>query len=131
MYQEQVPSYKHLDELLDEGRFCILNVFWQGTSKRCSWPLNCTLHLFCLTFSWKSAVSCYKINCSLHVTPTSGGVQGFAESLQHYTKMHKAKYAAADRSIHGAQVRLQYVLLITLPAANYNLSLLKRLNLGL
>jgi len=42
--------------------------------------------------------------------------------------MHKAKYA--DRSIYGVQVRLQYVLLITLPAAN-NLSLLKRLNLGL
>jgi len=56
-------------------------------------------------------------------------LQGFAESLQHYTKMHKAKFT--DRSIYGAQVRLQYVLLITLPAANYNLSLLKPLNLGL
>jgi len=29
--------------------------------------------------------------------------------------MHKAK--CTDRSIYGAQVRLQYVLLITLPAA--------------
>jgi len=56
-------------------------------------------------------------------------LQGFAESLQHYTKMHKAK--CTDRSIYGAQVGLQYVLLITLPAAYYNLSLLKRLNLGL
>jgi len=39
MYQEQVPSYKHLDEpldMLDEGRFA-LNVFWQGISK----PLLC------------------------------------------------------------------------------------------
>jgi len=39
MYQEQVPSYKHLDEpldMLDEGRF-VLNVFWQGISK----PLLC------------------------------------------------------------------------------------------
>jgi len=27
MYQEQVPSCKHLDEPLDEGRF-VLNVFW-------------------------------------------------------------------------------------------------------
>ena len=29
MYQEQVPSYKHLDEYLDEGRFvfeCILAI---------------------------------------------------------------------------------------------------------
>jgi len=56
-------------------------------------------------------------------------LQGIAESLQHYTKMQKAK--CADRSIYGAQARLQFVLLITLPAANYNLSLLKRLNLGL
>jgi len=28
MYQEQVLSYKHLDEPLDEGRLS-LNVFWQ------------------------------------------------------------------------------------------------------
>ena len=66
---------------------------------------------------------------TLHSCHGHSLVQDFAESLQHYTKMHKAKYA--DRSIYGAQVRLQYVLLITLPAANYNLSLLKRLNLGL
>jgi len=59
----------------------------------------------------------------------AAALQGFAESLQHYTKMHKAK--SADRSIYGAQAGLEFVLLITLPAANYNLSLLKRLNLGL
>jgi len=39
-------------------------------------------------------------------------IQGFAESLQHYTKMHKAK--CTDHSIYGAQAGLQFVLLITL-----------------
>ena len=78
MYQEQVPSYMHLDEpldMLDEGRFvfeCIL----AGISK----PL---LHvdsalkfkrLYC-AFVWLSifpgnSVSCYKINCSLLVNLT-------------------------------------------------------------
>jgi len=52
-------------------------------------------------------------------------IQGFAESLQHYTKIHKVK--SADRSIYGAQVS---VLLITLPAADYNLSPLLALELG-
>jgi len=64
--QEQVPSYKHLDELLDEGRFCILNVFWQGTSKRCSWPLYCTLHLFCLTFFLE--IGCFLLQNKLFIT---------------------------------------------------------------
>jgi len=65
MYQEQVPSYEHLDEPLDEGRLS-LNVFWQGISK----PL---LHvdsalmlkrLYCafvwLTLFPGNSISCYK-----------------------------------------------------------------------
>ena len=51
----------------------------------------------------------------------SAVLQGISESLQHYTKMHKAKYA--DHSLYGAQPRLLHVLLITLfttaHAANY------------
>jgi len=43
MYHEQVLSYKHLDQPLDEGRF----VFWQGTSK----PL---LHVDLSSFMFKT-----------------------------------------------------------------------------
>ena len=45
----------HLDEPLDESRF-VLNVFWQGTSEplpqffHVQDTLDCTLHLFGLTF---------------------------------------------------------------------------------
>jgi len=77
MYKEQVLSYKHLDEPLDEGRFvfeCILAVNFQAfTTCRPQFfvqnTLDCTLHLFGLTF-FLEIVSCYKINCSFPVTCT-------------------------------------------------------------
>ena len=59
MYREQVPSYKHLAKPLDEGRFvfeCILagNLQAFTTCKpqllRVQDTLDCTLHLFGLTF---------------------------------------------------------------------------------
>jgi len=59
MYQEQVLSYKHLDEPLDEGRFvfeCILAGNLQPFT-RCrpqlfdvQHTLDCILYLFALTF---------------------------------------------------------------------------------
>ena len=68
MYKEQVLSYKHLDEPLDEGRFvfeCILAGNLQAfTTCRPQFfhvqhTLDCTLHLFGLTF-FLEIVSCYK-----------------------------------------------------------------------
>jgi len=63
MYQEQVPIYKHLDELLDmfdEGRLvfeCILAGKLQAlTTCRLSSQVQETVlavHLFGLAFSWK------------------------------------------------------------------------------
>ena len=52
MYQEQVPSYKHLNEPLDEGRFafeCILAGNLQAFTT-CRLSSHCTVHLFGLTF---------------------------------------------------------------------------------
>jgi len=59
MYQEQVPSYKHLDEPLDDGRFvfeCILAGNFQAFTT-CRPHLlhiqdtpDCIQHLFGLTF---------------------------------------------------------------------------------
>ena len=54
MYQEQVLSYKHLDEPLDEGRFvleCVLAENLQAfTTCRPSlaWPVDETLWTVCL-----------------------------------------------------------------------------------
>jgi len=70
MYQEQVPSNKHLDETLDEGRFvfeCILPGNLQAfTTYRLrsfmSSSRDCAFVWLSL-FSWNS-VSCYKIKCS-------------------------------------------------------------------
>jgi len=60
MYQEQVLSYKHLDEPLDVGRVvfeCILAGNLQAFYTTCTPQLfhvqdtlDCTLHLFGLTF---------------------------------------------------------------------------------
>ena len=54
MYQEQVPSCKHLDEPLDEGRFvfeCILVGNLQAlTTCRLSSHVQETVHLFGLAF---------------------------------------------------------------------------------
>ena len=52
MYREQVPSYKHLDERLDEGRFvfeCILAGNLQAFTT-CRLSSYCTVHLFGLAF---------------------------------------------------------------------------------
>ena len=55
MYQEQVPSYKHLDEPLDEGRFVlerildgILQTFTSSRPQlfHVQDTLDCTLHAF-------------------------------------------------------------------------------------
>ena len=71
MYQEHVPSYKHLDEPLDEGRFvfeCILTGNFQAFTMckpqlfHVQDTLDCTLHCT------GNSVSCYKINCSFLVT---------------------------------------------------------------
>ena len=60
MYQEQVPSYKHLDEPLDEGRFvfeCILAGNLQAFTMcrpqlfHVQDTLGFSLRLFGLTFS--------------------------------------------------------------------------------
>jgi len=74
MYQEQVPSYKHLDEPFDESRFvfeCIL----PGNLQSFTGLLitTCRLSSFMLSsrdcaFVWLSlfpgnSVSCYKIKC--------------------------------------------------------------------
>ena len=60
MYQEQVPSYRHLDEPLDDRRFvfeCILAGNLQAfttcrpqLSDDIQDTLDCTVHLFGLTF---------------------------------------------------------------------------------
>ena len=59
MYQEQVLSYKHLNDPLDEGKFvfeCTLAGNFQAfTTYRPQFlhvqhTLDCTLHLFVLTF---------------------------------------------------------------------------------
>ena len=80
MYQEQVPSYKHLDEpldMLDEGRFvfeCILAGNLQAfTLVRVDSALTLK-RLYC-AFVWLSlfpgnSISCYQINCSFLVTLT-------------------------------------------------------------
>ena len=62
MYQEQVLSYKHLNEPLDEGRFvfeCILagnlRALSVDLSSECFHfqdTLDCILPMFGLTFSW-------------------------------------------------------------------------------
>ena len=78
MYQEQVPSYKHLDkplDMLDQGRFvfeCILAGNLQAFA-----TVHSALMLkrgYC-AFVWLSlfpgnSVSCCKINCSSLVTLT-------------------------------------------------------------
>ena len=74
MYQEQVPSCKHLDEPLDEGRFvfeCVLARNLQAFTT-CRTQLSCSRDC---AFVWLSifpgnSVSCYKINCLFLVTPT-------------------------------------------------------------
>jgi len=82
MYQEQVPSYKHLDEPLYEGRFvfeCILAGNLQAfTTCRLSFHCSrdCTVHLFGLTFF----CSCYKINCSFLVLLLRGFIPGITLS---------------------------------------------------
>jgi len=61
MYQEQVLSYKHLDEPLDEGRIvfeCILArnlkafTMYRPQLFHVQDTLDCTLHLFGLTFKF-------------------------------------------------------------------------------
>ena len=79
MIQEQVLSYKHLDEPLDQGRFvfeCILAGNFQAFTK-CSWLLSCSRHCTILCscygvkpFSWKFSASGCKIKCSFPVTCT-------------------------------------------------------------
>ena len=71
MYQEEVPSYKHLDEPLDEGRFvfeCILAGNFRVDSALLFKRLYCAFVWF-KVFPGNS-VSCYKINCSFLVTCT-------------------------------------------------------------
>ena len=76
MYQEQVLSYKHLDEPLDEGRFvfeCILagNLQAFTTCRLSSHVPDCTVHLFGLAFFLEILFLVTKIiNCSLLVTLT-------------------------------------------------------------
>ena len=72
MNQEQVFIYKHLDEPLEEGRFvleCILATVVDlfGVLQDI---LDCTVHLFGLTFFLEFSVSCYQRNCSLPETCT-------------------------------------------------------------
>ena len=54
MYHEQVPSYKYLDEPLDEGRFVFESILAGNlqafTTCRPQLTLDCTLHLLGLTF---------------------------------------------------------------------------------
>jgi len=69
MYQEQVLSYKHLDEPLDEGRFvfeCILAREPLLHVYLSSFMLNTLWTVLCIGL----AFSCYKINCSILVTLT-------------------------------------------------------------
>ena len=81
MYQEVVPSYKHLDDPLDEGRFvfeCILAGNLGGSKPLLRVDLSSLM--FKLTHSglysalaWLvlfpgNSVSCYKINCLFLVT---------------------------------------------------------------
>jgi len=70
-YREQVPSYKHLDDPLDEGRLvfeCILAGNLQAfTTCRLSSHVQETV--LCISLA-RNSVSCYKINCSFLVTLT-------------------------------------------------------------
>jgi len=76
MYQKQVPSYKHLDEPLDESRFvfeCILPGNLEAlpllsVDPALSRSRDCTLHLFGLAFFLETLFLVTKINCSLLVT---------------------------------------------------------------
>ena len=73
MYQEQVPSYKHLDEPLDEGRFVlerildgILQTFTSSRPQlfHVQDTLDCTLH----AFVWLNLFPENSVSCSFLVT---------------------------------------------------------------
>ena len=50
MYQEQVLSYKHLDEPLDEGRFVFECILAGNFHAFTMYTPDCTPHLFGLIF---------------------------------------------------------------------------------